>query len=505
MTSPAGAQRTPDSLRSQVFWLLVARILGFAFTLVLPLLLVRLLDQSTYGQYRQIFVLIQTAVNILPFSVPFSAFYFFPREPERRRQVVLNIVLYHFVVSVIGFSLFLIQPRAIVWILGSEELVPYARIVGGVLFLYVFSSFLETVATAYQEVRASTVFIICANLSKSVLLLGGALLAPTVQSLVTAALLQGLLQSAVLLWYLSSRFPRFWTDFDFSFLRTQLGYALPLGVSGLLVVLQRELHFYYVSNYVGSTGYAIYSIGTFQLPLLGIIYQSIGSVLISRISILQKEGRIREIVELTAKGMRKLSITFLPTMFFLWVCSEEFIIALFTEKYRASIPVFKFNLLIIVTMIAITDPIFRAFYEHRFYIIKVRAVLLACLVVALQIFTARYGMIGAVSSVVVVLFIERIVIVRKTIRILEISRDQASLFTGNLRIAAVAVAATIPIFLWKLWLDGHSLGPWIRLASSAALYGIFYIGLLLASRTLEEDEMGIISGAVKKIRRRLPV
>ena len=72
MSSHPAPQRI-SSLASQAFWLLTAKTIGFAFTIILPLLLVRVLTQYTYGQYRQIFILVNAATMVLPLSIPMSA------------------------------------------------------------------------------------------------------------------------------------------------------------------------------------------------------------------------------------------------------------------------------------------------------------------------------------------------------------------------------------------------------------------------------------------------
>ncbi len=64
-------------------WLTFAKTVGFAFSIALPLLLVRRMDRAQYGLYKQAFLVVTTAMTVLPFGVPMSAFYFLPRETAR--------------------------------------------------------------------------------------------------------------------------------------------------------------------------------------------------------------------------------------------------------------------------------------------------------------------------------------------------------------------------------------------------------------------------------------
>src|SRR5205085_6636537 len=83
-----------SSLTTRAAWLMLARTLAFALSFALPLLLVRRLSQTDLGLYRQVFLVVASATNILPLGFHMSAFYFLPRERERQGQIVLNITLF---------------------------------------------------------------------------------------------------------------------------------------------------------------------------------------------------------------------------------------------------------------------------------------------------------------------------------------------------------------------------------------------------------------------------
>src|SRR5688572_18893107 len=95
-------QQTPRrSLTAQAFWLLLAKTLGFMFAFALPVLLTRSLSQSEYGLFKQVFLIITTAVALLSLGFGMSSFYYLPREddPARRGQVILNILLFNLLVG----------------------------------------------------------------------------------------------------------------------------------------------------------------------------------------------------------------------------------------------------------------------------------------------------------------------------------------------------------------------------------------------------------------------
>ncbi|MEQ1646434.1 MAG: hypothetical protein ABL959_23475, partial [Pyrinomonadaceae bacterium] len=92
-------EKDNQSLKSQSIWLLTAKIVGFALSFFLPLIIVRSLSQEAVGHYREAFLVIMNAVVILPLGLSMSAYYFLGRETERRGAAIFNILLFNFVVG----------------------------------------------------------------------------------------------------------------------------------------------------------------------------------------------------------------------------------------------------------------------------------------------------------------------------------------------------------------------------------------------------------------------
>ncbi len=105
-------QKPRSSLTVQAFWLLMAKTVAFIFAFALPVLLTRSLSQSEYGLFKQVFLIITTATALLPLGFGMSAYYYFPRENDagRRGQVILNILLFNFIMGVAACLLLIIWP-----------------------------------------------------------------------------------------------------------------------------------------------------------------------------------------------------------------------------------------------------------------------------------------------------------------------------------------------------------------------------------------------------------
>ena len=363
---------------------MIAKIIGFGFSFLLPLLIVRYLTQDEVGHYREAFQVITNAVVILPLGFSMSAYYFLARETgERRGTAIFNILLFNFVVGGLACLTLFLFPQLIGNIFRSDELTQLAPKIGVVIWIWIFSTFLETVAIANQEARVATVFIIVASFSKT-LLMGAAVFAfATVESFIYAAMIQGVIQTFILLNYLRSRFPGFWRGFDPGFFREQMMYAIPFGLAGVLWMAQNDIHNYFVGYKFSSADFAIYAYGCFEIPLIAMLAESVTSVLIPRMNALQHAGDRTEMIRLTARAMQKLAFFYFPIYVFLMITAHTFIVTLFTQKYEASASVFVINLTLLPFSVLILDPIVRSYKELGRLLLLTRILVLISLVAVL--------------------------------------------------------------------------------------------------------------------------
>jgi O-antigen/teichoic acid export membrane protein len=478
------------SLTVQAFWLMIAKTLAFVFAFALPILLTRTLSQNEYGLFKQVFLIITTATALLPFGFGLSAYYYLSREKDsmRRGQVILNILLFNAIVGVAACLMFILRPGLIASIFKDPSLPTYSFAVGVVILLWLFSSFLETAAIANQELRLATVFIVVGQLTRTILLIAAALLFDSVEALIYAAIIHGVLQCVALMWYVISRFPRFWRSFDWGLTGNQIAYALPFGLAGVLYTIQTDLHNYFVSSRFSAATFAVYSIGVAQLPLVGILRDSVGAVILPRISYLQKDGQAREIVVLLANAVRKLAAVYLPLFALLLVTGQEFLTVMFTSAYAGSWPIFAINLLLLPISLLEVDAVVRAYEGYRFFLLKLQVVLSILMVFALWYGISRFGLIGAISVVVVINFLLRLVLAAKFGRVLGVNmRDLVLLKDVAKLTVASAVAGLLTLFVRFLLTDGGT-RPLTVLSVCFIVFASVYLLTVLLLRVPTDDE-----------------
>jgi O-antigen/teichoic acid export membrane protein len=484
----ASSQKDDMSLTARVSWIMFARTLAFVINFALPLLIVRRLSQADFGLYKQVFLFLGSAMTFLPLGVGMSALYFLPREPQRQPQIVFNILLYYLFISALVCVALVAQPTLLASLFNSAEMMSYAPLVGLLVLTWVVSSFVDTLAVANQELRLATVIVVVTQFTKSLFMVAAVLVFGSVRALLYAALVQGILQTVVLLWYLRSRFDGFWRGFEWSMLRLQLAYALPLGFASMIFQLLIVLDNYFVAHRFGAAPYAIYAVGCFELPLIGILVESVSTITIPHVSYLQKAGDRREIVELIGRVMRKLALILFPLYAFLLVTGREFITFLFTDRYLASWHIFAINITLIpfAVITSAYDPVMRAYAEHRFFLLKVRVALLVLFVLGLWLVVGRFGLVGAIIVNVSVNIADRVLVANKVRGILGTTLRRFVLFEGIGSLTLSVVAASLVAALVRALLVGTK--PFFVLAACGASFACVYLAGVLLFRILTLDE-----------------
>lgn len=508
------------SLKVQSAWLLFAKTVGFGLSFLLPLLIVRALTQEQVGVYRQVFQVIINAMVILPLGFSMSAFYFLSRGEEKRKLAVFNILLFNFTIGGLACLTLFLFPQLLGNLFHSEEIAAFSPKIGLVIWLWIFSTFLETVAIANQETRLATIFIISAQFTKTVFMAGAVIIFATVEAFIYAAMLQAILQTIVLLVYLNVRFPRFWVKFDRKFFFEQAKYALPFGLAALLWTLQTDIHNYFVGWHFSAAEYAIYAYGCFQIPLIAMLVESVNSVLIARMSELQAAGEREEIIRLTARAMQKLALVYFPLYIFLTIEGRTFVTTLFTKNYLASVPIFEINLLLLPMSIFITDAIFRAYEDLGRILLILRGFILAGLVAALYFGIQNFDLRGMIAIVVVATFVDKIIGAFIAWRRLGVKFSDIYLLKSVGLTAIAAVAAGVITYLFDLFFDEkiafwtanltHTIFPTAKpglvdfvsgsmiLAVSAIVFAPIYFILMNRFGLLEDGEKRIFEKIFRK-------
>lgn len=467
-TTQTTAERSDDhlGLTQRAAWLMAANVIAMILGILPPFVLVRMMSQAEFGLYKQAFLILLTMLGLLNLQVAVSVFYFMAREPEKKLQVALNVLIFYVFSGAVVATLFYLWPQCLTLIFRSGDLVPYLPLLGLAILATLVANNLEAIPIASGDVRIASALIVAAQLIRSSLMVIAVLMFGTLRAILTAMILQGALQIVIMLGYLRRRYQRIWAPFDWQLFKAQVGNALPFGIGGVAAVLQEDLHNYFISYHYDSASFAIYSVGCFQLPLLAMLVTSFAGALNPEVARQEREGNNEGIYSAWVHVIRNLAFVLIPTYALLMVMRREFITGLFTANYAASIPIFAVNLLIVVLTISMHYPILRVFDDLRYFRFKFYVVLLPVTFVALYVGWRTAGLVGVATAVVLTRVLDVLVIVSVVSRRLQLGMRHLASLAPLLRTAGAALIAAAAISFLRF---GLNVAEWVaRLAAEIA-------------------------------------
>ncbi len=480
----------PKGLTTRMLWLAIAKGMTLLLSFMLPFILVRKVSQNEFGLYKQAFQIMTTAISILGLQVASSVYYFMPREPKKHPQIAQNVFLFYLIVGGIITGLFVAFPNWTGHVFQTDGLAPVVPILGVAILFWLAGSGIESVMIVNRDVRLASLFTIILQTSKITLLLTTALVWGTIQAILYAAVMQGVLSWVMLFVYLRRCYGKFYFPVDWQLMKAQIANALPFGLGGIAAVCMNDLHNYFVSYNFDPATFAIYATGCFQLPLISVLFDAVETVLTPEFGRLESTRSHDKIIEIWINSIRQLALIFVPICVLLFIVRSEFIITLFTSNYAASIPIFTVNLIGVLMSIFIYQPILRNSAELKFFRVKLYFLLLPLSFLALYFGIHLAGLLGAISAVVIMRAIEIGISIAVIGRKLELSLTQLKPLRSIFNTVAAAVIATAFIYCVKFIFVNQS-GIVLLLTCSVVFGCVFIISSFLtgAVTKLEKAEL----------------
>jgi O-antigen/teichoic acid export membrane protein len=467
MKREQGEQDGQGGFASRAAWLTAANSIAFGLSFIAPLLLVRMLSQTEFGVYKQVFQILMSTIAALNLQVASTAYYFMPRAPEKKLQVTINVLAFYGAVGALVAALFIFYPECSLLVFESGDLPAYMPLLGVTILLWMVSSNLEVVPLALGDVRASSVFIVISQLTKSALTVSAAL------AMIWAAAIQGLLQILFMFAYIRRRFGSLRGAFDLALFKAQIGNALPYGLGSFAQTAQADLHNFMVSSYFPPAGFAVYSAGLFQLPLLGLLTTSFAGALIPEVSRLAAAGERRAIIPIWLNAVRKLALVVVPICALMFVLRYEIITLLFTSAYIEAAPLFGVYLLTALLPMTLTGAPIRAYEEFKFFRFKLHLALLPATFGALYVGIYAAGLIGAVSALVALQTLEAAIVLTVVGRRLGFVAGDLRHLKPALKTALAAGAAALAAFAVKFPLA--QVNAPVKMIICSAVFGAVYV------------------------------
>jgi len=494
--------RPQASLTKQAGLLMAGRLLALPLSILVPMILVRTFSVEEFGIYKQLFLVFAVVLPVIDLGVSNSLFYFVPKYPEQKSQILSQTIYLQVIICTgVAIAFFLFNDKiGNLFSENANSLALHIPMLGLVAISWHFSNLQETLLIVEKKAFQAGVISFLSEALRSIVSIAVALAGGKIGILLLALLATGVIRALALGSYLAKtiQFQRI----KLPHLRSQLAYSLPFGLAVVVNTLVQSSHQFIVAASVSITDYAVYAVGCFQLPILGIIVDSVAKASLVKMSeIAGAKNSSIVMAELISNSIRKLWILFFPIFVFFFITAEEFIVLLFTDTYRASVPVFRIFILMIPLSTILVQHVPRAYNETRFILMSNLATLLLSAAFCI-VLIGRLGLAGAAIGFIMANLCWRFFFISKCKRLLNMPIRS---FFPSRALASVAISVGIigiaSFFIKRVFF----ITPLPAFLFTLVLFAVACVGLYSQSAILRPDEKALIRGNIRRVLSRFSI
>jgi O-antigen/teichoic acid export membrane protein len=452
-------------MRRQILALGIANISEFAVQLLTPIVLVRILDENGFGDYRLLWLTAATLLAILPMGVTGSLVYFLPRHGLKVQAVfVRQTLFYMFLAGLLGgLALSPLNP-VLPDSLGTLAQAHFAA----PLFwaLWVFGSTADILPNAERRIELQAGLILGMALLRAVAVIAAAVLGgitAVIEVLALVALAKALLLLAIPTarygWHLWFGRLSHWLE--------QAKYAIPVGANAAVYLLRLQADQWLVVVLFGSALYGVYSIGAVAMALAGIIRNTVTSVVLPEMSKAQAESDLATVLRLNSRSNVAVALLAFPVIAYLFAAASPVIRLIYTDTYAGAIPVLRLNAVAFTIAVVEMSTVMLVLRQGP-YLLFTSVLALPAGLIASYAGSQAWGMPGAVAGLIV-----------------------GNLVAISVLYARVSHLVALPVRALQDW------GAIARIGGAAIIAGLAaYVTLLLLPLTLGHIPSILISAAV---------
>jgi O-antigen/teichoic acid export membrane protein len=482
-----------SSLIRSTLILAFARITNFALVLLSPILLVRLLEPATFGQYREFVAWAMITTTIAGFSIATNLLYFVPRHPENTARYVSHTNWLTLGMSLLACAALWVFAEPIRARSSFDIVLPLSIYV--ILFLNL--GFLDTYWIATRQPKYVFYYSTLRTIARLGAVVGAAWATRSLEAILLALLAVEATRVLVVLFIARSmRLLSF--GFDRRLVADQLRFILPLGLGTTLAHLHQYLGQLVISTQLGVVALATYAVASYNVPVVRIVRGAISDSVFPQM-VRQAAGNAPDKLKLWKQSNVGYAFLILPAFVLLFWYADVLIPLVFTEQYADAVPIFRVLLLVMpLEVLEMASPL-RAINRTADQLAGNLLLLGTNVLTMLAFFRwlpeiAIFGpAVGIVAGYVVQLaFLSRRVLVRYETRLRDLLqwRSHAAIWTCVLGSAIV------------LWAGEHVSMPELwRVPVFGALYAVTYFGVV---RLFRIEEVEILFGVLRRRLRRAP-
>ncbi|HSP88809.1 MAG TPA: oligosaccharide flippase family protein [Ignavibacteriaceae bacterium] len=475
-----------SSLTKRTFTLAISETLHYAVQFLSPIFLVRILDKDAYGQYREFIVYSSLLLTFISFSVKANLIYFISKDPDKEKEYVSNTVFLQFAFSVIGLILIFIFKTYI------EGLTTFDFIF--LLMVFIFLTQVDLLES-YWLAKKRTDLVLYWSSGNIIIRTGSiilvAYLTRDVLSIIYLLIAHEFLKSGYTLIYIIRK-KLLMFKWNFSIIKNQLVYIVPLGLSSLILKFNTDISKVIISANLGAAALATYTVGAQNLPLINIIRTSITNTVFPEMAQRSSKNPL-DALNLWNKSTLLYLFLMTPMFYLVFFYSDLIITTLYTSQYHDAVILFRiYSILLLRKCFEMGMPL-RAMNKNKFFVIGN----ILSLGVNIVLIYALYNLFGFVGPAIAYVFTEftlNLFLATKILSTYNIKLPELFFWKKMGQVLAIGTIG-VPILL---------LGNFFRLEpiTAAILFSFFYLAFyLLVIRKLGINEIDMfMKKLLKKVR-----
>lgn len=457
------------NLKEQTAFLFAGKIFGLAFQILTPIFLVRIFGKEDYGFYQNINLIISFTAALISWNLSTSLYYFY-NISEDKSQLLSQSLLIQLVIS-LGFSL--------IFIISGPQYLDFFQIhsdfrlqllIGVSIILFINGDFFESLLIVEKKSKTILIYLLFSGFYRFACICTIALIFRDVYFALLALFSFFALQTFVMFIYIFKKYRISFKEISKVKLLEQLKYIFPLGLSKIIGEIGNKADKLIFAHFFSKQDYALYSVASFRIPFVNLIFPSVSNVIIPQISLMANEKNYDGARLLWHKMINIFSIITIPFLVFSFFTAKELIVLLFTDQYIEAIPIYQIVLLTFLIQIFARGTIITAFGKTS-YFLKIQMVSTFAGIIMGILFIKRFGMLGAAITYVLTFYLNGMLQVYASRIILGVSFKDWLPWRSLFVISSLSLFAAIIIIPVKLFIGSN----FLILLCSFILYLLFVV------------------------------
>lgn len=464
---------------------------------LLSILLARYLTLDAYGSYLQVMLISNTAIYFSLFGVPSSIYYFMQKVSDKRKFLKRSILIIH-VLGIISSVLIVIFSDNISQFFNNRDLLDVAFLCALFVLFQIPIKLFEPIMISTDNIMGFVKINLFFNILFFFVIAIPLVLYSNIVYIYYSML--GFFGLQYLVIYISITREYFKIDNNKSFnvaeqckLSTQLKYSLPIGASGAISELSRIVDKIIVSNYFTPAELAIYARGAMEIPMLNVVINSLGNILMPKFVSSYESNNIDDILNYWHRSTVLIAFVVYPLMVLMIAIGDILIPMLFTDKFNDSIIIFQIYTCALIFRITTYDSIIRAIGKTA-VLLRVTIISLFFNIALTILFVENFGIYGVPVATLVTVFIVRIEMLRVIKNMLNISFSEVFPWSKLFKILVVSMLPLILVIPFK---DIEQV-YFVKFMMFSFSYGVGYLILSRMFFLLGESEINALSSILPK-------